>query len=224
MIFTHGHCTLHKLLLCVAFAVCFPAQFAGSDQFAAREPRYILSPGDVLEVSFTFTPELNQVLTVEPDGFISLRSASDIKVGGLTVREATTAVTKAYASTLHDPVVSLSLRDFVKPTFVVSGEVEKPGRYDIRGNVTLTDALAIAGGPTIDGKTSAILLIRRVSPDTAEVKKFNVRSMLSKGKLEEDPYLRPGDSIYVSTSSMGKLDRFMKITRLSLYIPLPAIP
>jgi polysaccharide biosynthesis/export protein len=213
------------LLLMFTASICWAAEpAAGTDTFAVREPRYTLSPNDTVELSFTFTPELNQVLTVQPDGFISLRGASDIKVGGLTVPEAKAAIVKAYSSMLHEPVISLALKEFVKPTFVVSGGVEKPGRYDLHGQTTLTDALAIAGGPTLDGKASAILLIRRVSPDTAEVKKFNVKDMQTKGRLEEDPYLHPGDSIYVSQSGMGKLDRFMKITRLGLYLPLPAIP
>jgi polysaccharide export outer membrane protein len=200
------------------------AQTAPTGHFAVRDPRYRIATSDVIELTFAYTPELNQVATVQPDGFLSLRSAGDVKVQGLTVPEVTTAIKNAYATMLHEPVITVSLKEFVKPAFVIAGEIAKPGKYELRGSVSLTDAIAIAGGMTKNSKSSAVLLFRRVSPDTVEVKKFNVDALLGKGKLAEDPELRAGDSIYASESLVGKIDRFLAVTRLGFYFPIPAIP
>src|SRR5258708_6957719 len=111
-----------------------------------RDPRYRICRDDVLSLSFPLSPELNQKVIVQPDGFISLQSAGNIRVEGLTVPGVVEAVKKAYASTLHDPIVDVDLADFQKPFFTVLGQVEKPGQYDLRYDITVTQAVAVAGG------------------------------------------------------------------------------
>jgi hypothetical protein len=67
-----------------------------------------------------------------------------------------------------------------------------------------------------------VFLFRRASPDTVEVKCIDVKSAIEKDAMREDVALEPNDSIYVSKSLVGKIDRFMQITRLGLYFnPLP---
>jgi polysaccharide biosynthesis/export protein len=208
--------------------IFLPLLWLGSSQantdFNSRDVKYRIAPSDLLEVTFSFTPDFNQVVTVQPDGFISLRGADQVKVAGLTIAEATKSISDAYAKTLHDPVITLVLKEFSKPSFIIGGEITRPGKYDLHGNITLTDAVAMAGGFTVGAKSSSVFLFRRVSADTVEVKRFNVKRMLGKGNLAEDPMLRAGDSIYVTESAVGKVDRFMKISRLGLYFPLPTLP
>src|SRR5215831_2832821 len=76
---------------------------------AERNPRYRICRDDVLSLSFPLSPELNQKVTVQPDGFISLQGAGDLYVEGLTVREFVEAVKKAYAGKLHDPIIDVDL-------------------------------------------------------------------------------------------------------------------
>ncbi len=66
-----------------------------------------------------------------------------------------------------------------------------------------------------------MLLFRRISANVVEVKKINLKHTLENGHLDEDTRLQAGDSIYVGESRLGKLDRFMKATRLGLYFPIP---
>jgi polysaccharide export outer membrane protein len=188
-----------------------------STRFASRNQRYRIQPNDVIEMSFRFTPEFNQVVTVQPDGFTPLQGAGEVKVAGLTVNEATDAILAKYVHMLHQPVVTLILKEFNKPSFVVGGHVARPGKFDFRGTVSLTDAIAMAGGFSPGARDSQVLLFRRVSSDIAEVKKVNVKRALEKGRLHEDLALQPGDAIYVSTSKLGKVDRFMSIFRMGLY-------
>jgi len=104
-----------------AFAVERPAP-------AERNPQYRIGRDDVLLITFPLSPELNQKVIVRPDGYISLQSAGVIRVDGLSLREVVAAVKKAYAGTLHDPIVDIDLADFQKPFFTVLGQVGKPGQ------------------------------------------------------------------------------------------------
>src|SRR6185369_328312 len=62
-----------------------PASVRGAAQFSEHNPRYSLRPGDVLELTFNFSPEFNQSVSVQPDGFVTLREIGDVHVAGQTV-------------------------------------------------------------------------------------------------------------------------------------------
>ena len=113
-----------------------------------RNLRYTIHPSDILELSFMLTPEFNQTVTVQPDGYITLRDVGDLPAAGHTLPDLTECLKTAYSKILHDPVISVDPKDFEKPYFVVGGQVGKPGKFDWRGDVTLTQAIAIAGGFT----------------------------------------------------------------------------
>jgi len=185
--------------------------------FQERYPRYRLRPGDVMELTFPFTPEFNQTVTVQPDGFINLKGTADLRVEGKTTVEVVDSVRAAYVEILHDPTIDVKLAQFDKPYFVVGGEVTHPGKYDFTVDTTVTQALAIAGGFTEKAKRREVLLFRRVSPEWAEVKKINVSGMVDKRDLSEDLYLRPGDMVLVSKSQISKITRFIPIPSLGMY-------
>jgi polysaccharide export outer membrane protein len=193
-----------------------PGQEASGSGFAQREDRYRIQPGDVIEFQFRFTPEFNQTVKVQPDGYVPLQEAGDLKVGGLTVSEVRAAAVQAYSEKLHDPVISIILKEFSMPYYIVGGEVGKPGRYDLKGDVMLSEAIQIAGGFGAGARTSEVLLFRRVSKDWVETKRINFKEALQNG-LQEDIALKPGDSIYVSRSKLGKVQKFMEASRLGLF-------
>ncbi len=188
--------------------------------FSSRTPRYRLQTSDVIEIQFKFTPEFTQTVTLQPDGFVPLQVAGEIKLQDLTLEEARAAIAAKYSGILHEPVIMLTLKEFNKPYIIVGGEVAKPGKLDLRGDVTLTDAVTMAGGFTPNAKQDQVLLFRRVNPETMEVKRINVKDILDKGQLREDIRLLPGDAIYASKSNMAKFDRFMSVSRLGFFFPL----
>jgi protein involved in polysaccharide export with SLBB domain len=75
-----------------------PSSNSPRGQFQEREPRYQVGKSDVLEINFPFTPELNQTVTVQPDGFVALRGVAYLHVAGLTVPEVRESLKKAYSS------------------------------------------------------------------------------------------------------------------------------
>lgn len=190
--------------------------------FQQRDSRYRLRKSDVVEIKFKFSPEFNQTVTVQPDGFITLDGASDIKVEDKTIPEVTEIIRHAYQGILHEPVITVLLKDFEKPFFIAAGQVGHPGKYELRSDTTLVAALAIAGDITASAKHSQVVLFRHVSSDTVEARVFNVKQMLASRNLEEDPHLLPGDLVFVPQNKISKMQRFLPTTNMGAYVN-PAI-
>jgi polysaccharide export outer membrane protein len=190
-------------------------------QFQTRNPRYTIRSGDVFDVNFELSPEFNQTVTVQPDGFITLKGVGDIRVAGQTVPQFTQILHNAYDKILNDPLIAVVLKDFEKPYFVADGQVSHPGKYELRGDVTLTQAIAMAGGFNETAKHSQVLLFRRVNDDWLQAKVFNVKKMLKEGSLHEDPTLHPGDMLYVPKNAWSKVRPFIPNAGVGAYAPIP---
>jgi polysaccharide export outer membrane protein len=199
---------------------CHAQEAAGAKEptFATREPRYHIGLGDILDVEFPLVPEFNQTVTVQPDGFIQMKSAGDIHVQGLTSPEMVEAIKAAYKGILHDPVIAITLKDFEKPYFTALGKVIKPGKYDLRGDITVTQAIAIAGGLDDAAKHSQVLLFRRLDNERTEVKVIDVKAMLSSGKMDEDIHLRAGDMIMVPKSAFAKFRPWIPTPSMGMFM------
>jgi len=190
-------------------------------QFQPRDPRYRIAASDAFDLTFPLSPEYNQLgVTVQPDGFVTLYSVGDMKVQGQTVPELTQTVRTAYGKILHDPIVSIVLKDFNKPYFIADGQVGHPGKYDLREETTLSQAVAIAGGFTEDAKHSQVILVHRVSDQYVSTQVFDLKKMEAKGELREDPYIHPGDQILVPKSRSSKLKSWMPSYGVGGYIPI----
>jgi len=183
-----------------------------------RRPLYRFNKSDVVEISFAFASEFNQTVTVQPDGFVVLRGAGTLLAEGLTVPELQQAITKAYSGFLHDPEITVTLKDFEKPYFLASGEVSRPGKYELRGDLTVNEAVAIAGGFTQQAKHSQVVLFRRISLDVAEAHLIDVKKMLNSRTLVEDWHLQPGDFIFVPQSRISKIRKFVPASAMNWYL------
>lgn len=196
-----------------------PKAAPGDDDLAnhRRNWRYRINPSDTLELTFSLTPEFNQTVIVQPDGYVTLRDVGDLQVAGKTLSEFRDAVKAAYSKILHDPVISVDPKDFEKPYFIVGGQVEKPGKFDLRSDVTVTQAIAIAGGFTDASKHSQVLLFRRISDQWTEARIINVKKMFSDRDLTEDPDLRPGDMLFVPKNALSKIKPFLPTTSVGAF-------
>jgi protein involved in polysaccharide export with SLBB domain len=181
-------------------------------------PLYRLRSSDVVEVTFTVAPEFNQTLTVQPDGYVTLKDAGSVLAQGLTIPEFAEAVRKAYAGYLHDPQAAVALKDFERPYFVVGGEVGRPGKYELRSDTTVTEAVQIAGGFTSQSKHSQVVLFRRINDDLVETRLLNLKQMLKQSNLNEDAHLRPGDLVFVPQNAISKISKFLVKPSVSMYV------
>jgi protein involved in polysaccharide export with SLBB domain len=183
-----------------------------------RHPLYRLTKSDTVDVSFTFSPDFNQTLTVQPDGFVALKGAGTLLAEGLTVPQMQQAIVYAYRSFLHQPEVTVTLKDFDKPYFLASGEVARPGKYELRGDLTVNEAVAIAGGLTQQARHSQVVVFRRISAYVAESHIIDLKKMLDSRDLHEDLHLQPGDFVFVPQSRISKIRKYVPTNALSWYM------
>jgi polysaccharide export outer membrane protein len=213
-----------RLIITLAFALLIlPVAVHAQAQRPPRlstvtEDRYRLQPGDVIDVQFRYTPEFNQTVTVQPDGYISLEIGGDLKVAGSTVEETREAILKQANKRLQDPVATIVLKEFQKPYFVVSGEVAQPGKIEMRQKVTALQAIMLAGGMKESAKSSQIIVFRAINSDLAEVKVLNLKSISRTSDLENDLTLQAGDMVYVPRDKWSKFERFMRLVSVAALI------
>jgi polysaccharide export outer membrane protein len=180
-----------------------------------RNPRYQVMRDDILNITFPLSPELNQIVTVQPDGYITMQNVGSVFVQGMTVPEIQGALKKTYASVLNNPIIDIDLKDFQRPFFVVSGQVAKPGQYDLRYDTTVSQAVAVSGGLLPTARTQ-VLIYHRISSGTMEVKKFNLKEILDGKNVNEDAILKPGDMIFVPEKAITNFRKYVPY-QLGLY-------
>jgi polysaccharide export outer membrane protein len=214
----------HRLLLALAISLLIlPVAAHAQDQRPPRlttvtENRYRLQPGDVLDVQFRYSPEFNQTVTVQPDGYISLEITGDLKVAGFTIEETRQAVLRQASKRLADPVAAIALKEFQRPYFVVAGEVATPGKIEMRERVTALQAIMLAGGMKETAKSSQVVVFRKINSDTAEVKLLNLKNIRRTSDLENDLTLQAGDMVFVPRDKISKIERFMKLASVAAFM------
>jgi polysaccharide biosynthesis/export protein len=174
-----------------------------------RNARYRLCASDAITLTFPLTPEFDQTVNIQPDGFASLAGAGDVHLEGLTTKESVIVVQAAYSKILHDPPLTIELKDFNKPYFIVGGQVSKPGKFDLRGYTTATEAVAMAGGFNESAKHSQVLLFRRVNNNWLAVQTLDLKHILQGHDVREDVEIRPGDMLFVPQNLISKIQKFI---------------
>ncbi len=175
-----------------------------------RYPRYQVMPSDVLAISFPLIPELLTVsVTVQPDGYITLpNGVGSMYVKGNTIPQLVDTLTKTYSKTMHNPIVTVDITNFQPPQFTVNGQVGKPGQYPLRVDTTVAEGIAVAGGFLPSAKTQ-VFLFHRISNDWVEVKRVNMKQLLSGRNINEDPRLQAGDMIYVPDKFIANFRKYV---------------
>lgn len=162
---------------------------------------YVLGAADTIEVSIYREPDLTTRCRVGSDGTVQLPLIREVRVAGLTVRDARELIRKKYDEDyIVDPQISLNLIDFAKREFTILGQVVKPGPYEIPGGrpLGLLQAIGMAGG---FGKSAdkGKVIVRRTTPGGAEgVIKVNAKKLSAGAK--ETFEIKPGDVITVEES------------------------
>jgi polysaccharide export outer membrane protein len=150
-------------------------------------------------------------------------SAKSIYAQGLTVPELIESVKKAYDGVLASPAVTIDVKDFQHPYFTVMGEVNKPGKYDIREQLTVSQALTVAGGIEPTAKTQLFLLHR--DAEAWRVEKLDLKDVLNGRKTSQDRVVRTGDMIVVPEKFIVSFKKYVPYSfNLGTYFQLANVP
>ena len=188
-----------------------------SAQKLRLRPRYTLRPGDVVGLQYRYTPELNQDVTLMPDGYVTLNLIGDIKISDLTLEQAHDRILEKLQSRLNDPDLNLVLKDFQRPYIEVAGEVQKPGRIDLRETTTAMQAILESGGFLPSARPTQVILYRRINSNTAELRTLDLKNINKTSALERDIQLEEGDMLLVPRNKVEGISRYVKLLNVGTY-------
>jgi polysaccharide biosynthesis/export protein len=162
----------------------------------ARE--YIIGPEDVLDISVWDNEQLTRSVVVRPDGKISLPLLNDVAAAGLTPMQLRDRLAAALQRFIPEPTVSVITSEINSKKVTVIGEVNQPGRYELRSRSTVLEALALAGGFTGYASRGRRIMVLRTRGETTYTLGFEF-NRIAQGDLVAQPNfeLEAGDIIIV---------------------------
>ena len=158
---------------------------------------YIIGPSDILNINVWKDPELTRVVTVRPDGRITLPLIGELPVSGLTAMNVQLLVTKRLKDYVSDPEVTVIVQEVKSQTYIVVGKVVKPGSFDLGKPTTVLEAIAIAGGFLDFAKTNKVYVLRRQEDGTQIRLPFDYKKVINQHASGENVDLKNGDTIVV---------------------------
>lgn len=181
-------------------------QSAGKD----FDEKYIILPGDTLQIRYTFHPEMNQEVAVQPDGKITASLLGPIGVGGMTTTRVGQLIVEKASDQLRNPEVVVNITRFAERNVYVGGEVKKEGMVRYRKGLTPLQAIIAAGGLTESARADSVILVRRTGGSDEETisRKLNVAESVAEGK--EMILLAPEDIVYVPKTSVAEANLWVK--------------
>jgi protein involved in polysaccharide export with SLBB domain len=203
---------LFMVVACAPNTVVKPTPITEFEKAARMAPQrdYLIGVGDVLDIKFTYNPELNELnVPVRPDGKISLQLAPDIQAVGLTSNQLRTSLVEKYAPEINKPEIAVIVRTFERNKIFVDGEVLFPGVVEIKGPVTLMHALALARGWRESARLSNIIVIRKGVEGKTMSTNVDIRKVLDGSDLSQDIQLIPYDIVFVPKSNIANVGKFV---------------
>lgn len=167
-------------------------------------PPYRLQVGDEVQISMLLNPELDEAVTVRPDGMVSTTVAQDVPAYGKTAGELQENLTNAYKKYLNDPQLTVVVKKFTPSRIYVLGEVTSPGEMvSIGPNMTLLQALSRAGGLKNSGDEKNILIFRRGASEKPEVYRADYNSATKGNMPGQDIRLAAYDVVFVPRTGIA---------------------
>jgi polysaccharide export outer membrane protein len=173
------------------------AQHEQSNLSISKEDEsYIIGPGDLLSVNVWKEGELSKQVSVRLDGKISLPLVNDVQAAGLSSTELRNQLTEQYKDFVEVPQVSVTVLESRSKRIYLLGKVMKPGEYLMQKNMTIVQAISLAGGLAEWADSSDVKLIRKIK-GTEKTFRVDYDAIVSGEDLSQNVLLQPDDTIFV---------------------------
>jgi len=157
---------------------------------------YVIGPDDQLSIIYWREKDLSADVVVRPDGMISLPLLNDVSAAGLTPDQLRVAVTQGATKFVEEPTVSVVVKAINSRKVFITGQVGKPGPYQLGGPTTVLQLIATAGGIAEYADKKKIVVVRRENGKERTLR-FNYSDVVKGKNLVQNIELKPGDSIIV---------------------------
>jgi len=179
----------------------------------ARADEYILGSGDVVEISVWGHSDLSRIVTIRPDGKLSLPLIDEVMATGLTPKQLDEKITEILSEHIPEPKVTVIVMEFKSKKIYVVGEVNKAGVYPIFGKTMLLEAISMAGGVKPEANLKKGTILR---PDEG-VLNVDFYKLLVRGDMSENILLRSGDTIFLPNSKENMVYVLGEVLHPGLY-------
>lgn len=170
---------------------------AAAQEFAsAFGPDYLIGPGDILEISVWKEEALTKQVVVLPDGKISFPLIGEVQAAGRTLADLKKELAAKLAKYAPKEEVNLEVKQVNSMLIYVIGRVNQPGRFALNTNVTVLQALSIAGGLNAFAKRNQIKIFRQEAGGT-QILPFSYDEVTEGEKLRQNVILKRGDVVVV---------------------------
>ena len=188
-------------------------------------PPETLVPGDEVEVKFFYTPKLDEKQMVRPDGTITLQLLGKVRAQGKTPEELRNDLLRLYAPELKKPKIEVLVRNKSDRKVYVSGEVKTPGNVELKGDLTVLEAIKQAGGFLRPGADTRNVLVVRQKNGKQSGCILNLQKVME-GQEEPLFFLQPRDVVYVPSTSITKVNDWVEqyINRMIPRMPVSLAP
>jgi protein involved in polysaccharide export with SLBB domain len=167
---------------------------------------YRLGSGDKVKLEFLLTPELDQEVTVAPDGSIGLKAAGRVPAQNLTLDELQGVVQDAARRNLRNPVVTASVVDAHSARVIVGGAVGNPGVYPLPARGSPLEAVTLAGGLLPESRMDEVVVLRRRRDNVMMMRTVNLNRFIAQADANESLALAPEDIIFVPRSRVAEVN------------------
>lgn len=173
-------------------------------------PPYQLQRGDVVAFRFWGNPELDEEMTIRPDGMVALPFVDEVRAAGKSPAELDAELTRLYSNELVRPDITVIVRDAVGQQVYVGGEVREPGLYDLRGQMSAMQAITLAGGFEATGRRREVLLIRTYPDGQRIARSMDLLPVLTGAAPDTDVRLQVADIVFVPRSKIKSFGVFVE--------------
>lgn len=177
---------------------------------AATDQRYLIWPGDMVEVTVFTAPELSRTVAVAPDGRLRIPLSGPVMAAGRTVDEVRIGMIKALSGQLRDPDLDLIVTEFGSQQVFVGGEVGTPGQYELPGQIDPYQAIIMAGGFNEFSDQRRVLLLRRLPGGEMKQALFDIKDGIYDPTLAEWGPLQRFDIVVVLPTWIAQENQFMQ--------------
>jgi protein involved in polysaccharide export with SLBB domain len=182
---------------------------ASGQAVSQTQNEYRLNVGDVIGVKFFYNPELNESVTVRPDGKISLQLIDEVRAAGLAPLELDRILTEKYSKRLRNAEVTIIVKEFADMKIYVGGEVNSVGVIALSGKLTLRQAIIQAGGFKNSAEVKNVVILRNQGTQTPLFMTTNLEEDMETDVLIDDIFLKPCDIVFVPRTGVAKLGDFV---------------
>ena len=169
---------------------------------------YTIAAGDRLDIKFFYNPELNETITVRPDGIISLQLIDEIRAAGLKPSDLDQKLTDLYSRELRKPVLTVIVRSFTRQRIYVGGEVNTPGLIVLPTGMTTLQAIFQSGGFKETADPAETLVIRKGVNGKPVPMQIDLAALMA-AEGGHDFQLQPDDIVYVPKSAIANANKFI---------------